>query len=356
MNNIISPLQAVTIQVLLALLFLQLAANEVDGFRYEVSNDNSITITGYNGPGGDVVIPSEINGIPVRSVGHRAFMESPRNHDRMLTSVRFPEGITSVGREAFRDNRRLRDVYIPASLTNITRPAFSRNPSLMNFHVHEDNPEFRSIDGVWFTRDMKELRHFPQGRGGRYTIPDGIERIRDEAFRFNREIEAIRIPNSVTWIGKQAFRDCEKLTELILPENLESLVRQGRHFMNCVNLKRMVIPDAVTSIPQYTFNGCTNLEEVVLPRNLEEIHQAAFQDCTSLTRIAIPAGLRRLRGGDIFAGCNNLEGILFLGNAPEVSGSNNFPPGVTIYRTANATGWPEPGQLWNGRPTAIYQP
>ncbi len=350
-----SALRQAARMLALAVLCLPLAGQEADGFRYEVNDDGTVTITGYRGPGGDVTIPAQINGKPVR-VGHRAFMESPRNHDRMLTTVRFSEGITSVGREAFRDNRRLTDVYIPASLTNITRPAFSRCPALMNFHVHEDNPEFRSIDGVWFTRDMTELRHFPQGRGGEYVIPDGVERIRDEAFRFNDKIESISIPDSVTWIGKQAFRDCEQLTELVLPKNLESLVRQGRHFMNCTSLKRIVIPDAVAIIPQYSFRGCTSLEEIVLPRSLTQIHQAAFEDCKSLTHIVIPAGLVRIQGSNLFAGCDQLKGILFLGDAPEVTGSNHFPEGVTVYRLARASGWPAPGEEWMGATTAIHQP
>lgn len=347
----------VLLLMVLAVFGIQTASAEASDFKYEVSDNNTITITGYSGPGGDVVIPAEIDGKPVTSVGHRAFMDHiQREHDRMISSIRFPEGLTSVGREAFRDNRVLTDVYIPASLTSITRPAFGRCRSIMNFHIHEDNPEFRSIDGVWYTKDMTELRHFPQGRGGEYTIPDGVTRIRDEAFRFNDNITGISIPDSVTWIGKQAFRGCEKLIGIKLPESLESLVRQGRHFMDCTSLKSIVIPDGVTEIPQHTFRGCTGLEQVTLPANLTTIQQAAFQDCTSLKQITIPASLTHINGSSVFAGCENLQGILFLGDAPKVSGRDHFPSGVTIYRTPGTSGWPEPGEQWMGQKTAISKP
>ena len=337
-----------------ALCYAHIHAGNAEDFQFEVSDNQTITLTGYSGPGGDVVIPSEINGKPVTAVGHRAFMDHvQRDHERMITSVRFPETVTSVGREAFRDNRRLTDVFIPASLTDITRPAFSRCPRLMNFHIHEDNPAYRSVDGVFFTRDMEEIRHYPQGREGPYVIPDGVVRIRDEAFRWATGLTAITIPDSVTWIGKQAFRGCENLTEISLPQNLESLVRQGRHFMDCVNLKRIEIPDGVTDIPQHAFRGCTHLEEVILPANLQSIQQSAFQDCGSLTRITIPAGLTQLGGSSIFAGCDKLERIEFLGDAPQVSGRDHFPANATIYRKASAKGWPEPGEMWNGRPTAL---
>ena len=356
-------------------------ANEYEGYEFEIGEGNTITITGYSGPGGDLIIPSVINGIPVTRIARSAFREYALDDpDRMITSVRFPEGLTSVGRLAFHRNPMIREVYIPASLTDITRPAFGRNPSLMNFHIHEDNPEFRSVDGVWYTRDMKELRHFPQGRGGSYTIPDGVEHIRDEAFRFNREIEAIHIPNSVTLIGKQAFRECVKLTELVLPENLESLVVQGRHFLGCTGLTRIVLPDSLTILPRWSFQNCTNLREVILPKNLTQIGEGAFLNCTSLERIVIPASFRAFRGNETFAGCANLREIIFLGDAPEVIGRDHFPPNVTIYHTANANGWsgsgkleealdafvdllegnatelPDPDGLWNGRPTALYEP
>ena len=323
-------------------------------FEIEVSNDRTITITGYNGQGGDLVLPEEIDGKPVTAVGHRAFMAYGRGDESIrITTVRIPEGVTSVGREAFRDNWHLTDVYIPASLTDINRPAFSRCPRLMNFHIHEDNPAYRSIDGVFFTRDMDEIRHYPQGREGDYVIPEGVTRIRDEAFRWAKDLTAISIPDSVTWIGKQAFRGCESLTEIELPENLESLVRQGRHFMDCVSLERIVIPEAVTDIPQHTFSGCINLKEVILPANLESIQQSAFQDCKSLEEITIPAGVRELRGSRIFSGCENLQKIIFLGDAPEVSGSDHFPSKAIIYRRAGASGWPDAGQSWNGQPTAL---
>ncbi|MCH8539572.1 MAG: leucine-rich repeat domain-containing protein [Opitutales bacterium] len=326
-------------------------------YEYDVKDDGTVSIIGYQGPGGEVTIPSEIEGKPVTSIGHRAFMDHVRrDHDRMIASVRFPETETSVGREAFRDNRALTDVYIPASLTDITRPAFSRCPSLMNFHIHEDNPAYRSVDGVFFTRDMEEIRHYPQAREGDYVIPDGVIRIRDEAFRWAKGLTGISIPDSVTWIGKQAFRGCENLTEITLQENLESLVRQGRHFKDCTSLKRIVIPDGVTIIPQRTFRGCTSLEEVVLPKNLTSLQGSAFQYCTSLTQITIPAKVTEFSGGRVFDGCENLQSIYFLGDAPEVSGRDHFPANATIFRTASASGWPEEGETWNGLRIALFDP
>jgi len=65
-------------------------------FRW-TTNGNTITITGYTGSGGEVVIPSETNGYPVTSIGFGAFVQSPSR----VTSVTIPDTVTNIGRSAF---------------------------------------------------------------------------------------------------------------------------------------------------------------------------------------------------------------------------------------------------------------
>jgi len=50
-------------------------------------------------------------------------------------------------------------------------------------------------------------------------------------------------------------------------------------FENCVNLRKVVIPEGVTEIPAYCFKGCTALKTVKIPRSLTMIGNEAFADC-----------------------------------------------------------------------------
>ncbi len=331
------------------------ARAEPGHYSFAVSEDDGgVTITGYRGPGGDIVLPAELDGKPVTSIARRAFMDN-----RNITSVRFPDTLTFVGREAFRASQELTTVFISRSVTHIARPAFSRCPRLMNIHVAEDNPEFSSIDGVLFNKDQTAIRRYPHARAGDYIIPDTVTIIIDEAFRFVPNLTGVTIPDGVTFIGKQAFRGCEGLTRITLPKELTTLTH--RAFKDCVNLTGITIPDGVTTIQRRTFRGCVNLESVTLPRHLTVIEGQAFYGCRSLTRITIPAGVTRLgcgREGEVFMGCDNLSNIVFLGDAPTVVREGAFPvqapPRLTVHHPESAKGWPEAGAEWMGLPTERF--
>ncbi len=328
--------------------------SNADHYTYDASeNGDTVTITGYLGPGGDIIIPHELNGKTVTRIARRAFHDN-----RNITRVVIPDTVTHIGREALRDGRELTTIFLSGSVANIARPAFNRCHRLMNIHVAEDNPEFSSIDGVLFNKDQTAIRRYPIARSGDYTIPDTVTTIMHEAFRFCRNLTGITIPDDVTFIGHSAFRGCSSLTGITIPDGVTTIHR--RAFKDCVGLTSITIPDGVTTIHRRTFRGCTNLESIALPENLTHIREQAFFDCGKLTSITIPAGVTRLgcgRGGEVFQGCDNLERIVFLGDAPSLEGRDMFPESeLTIYRLESADGWPEPGSDWKNLPTAIFTP
>ena len=69
----------------------------------------------------NAVIPAEINGIPVTSIGQRAFME----HANLQSAV-LPNGLTTIEAWAFWDCDSLQSVYLPDTLTGIAYRAFDR--------------------------------------------------------------------------------------------------------------------------------------------------------------------------------------------------------------------------------------
>lgn len=88
-----------------------------EDFLYE-RNNGEITITGYTGAEREIVIPKEIDGRPVTAIGESAF----KNYD--LTSVTFPNTLTSIGEYAFYDCDTLTEVNLPDSLTSLESFSF----------------------------------------------------------------------------------------------------------------------------------------------------------------------------------------------------------------------------------------
>ena len=120
---------------MLLLLLLAVPAVAQAQFTY-TTNNGTITITGYTGPGGTVAIPSTINGLPVTSVG--GYVDSYFNWrgafqgNQSLTNVTIPDSVASIGTAAFASCSSLTSVTVPDSVTSIGDRAFSACTSLTN--------------------------------------------------------------------------------------------------------------------------------------------------------------------------------------------------------------------------------
>lgn len=105
------------------------------------------------------------------------------------------------------------------------------------------------------------------------------------------------IPSSIAGfpvrrIGGSSFKDCARMTSLVLPTTVTSIEYDA--FWNCTGLKSMTIPDSVTYMSSYVFEGCTGLESVVLPSGLTRIEYGTFYGCSALKSVTIPSGVTEI--------------------------------------------------------------
>ena len=145
------------------------SASTYQNFEYEENDDGGITITKYYGSDKEVVIPGEIGGKSVTSIGDYAFFSCTN-----LTSVTIPDSVTSIGVGTF---------YGCTSLTNV--------------NVDARNSDYCSIGGILFNKNQTKLICYPAGRKDKsYKIPDGVESI-GNAFYNYENLTTIIIPDSV---------------------------------------------------------------------------------------------------------------------------------------------------------------
>lgn len=159
------------------------------------------------------------------------------------------------------------------------------------------------------------------------TIPDSVTWIGCEAFDDCSNLQSIVIPESVTWIGERAFRGCTKLQTIVIPNsvsnigedafdgctNLQSISISGmvkltktfhyyssphsrvmpseatlcKAFRNCSRLNSIEISDGEIRIGSVIFGGFTRLHSTTIPDSVTEIEQGAFSDCKNLQLITI---------------------------------------------------------------------
>ncbi|MCL2813959.1 MAG: leucine-rich repeat protein [Oscillospiraceae bacterium] len=178
-------------------------------------------ITGCLGELTVVVIPPEIDGIPVTSIGTSAFYNC-----HTLTKITLPDSIKTIGNGAFSGCGNLSSINIPDSVTEIGDGAFSSCYGLTSI-----------------------------------TLPDGLKSIGNSTFSYCRGLKGITIPGSVLNIGDYAFQSCYGLTEVTIPYNVTSI---GDYAFSYSGLDQIVILDNVTSIGYNAFYGCPNLTIVTV--------------------------------------------------------------------------------------------
>ena len=242
----------------------------VGGIYYNVTRANSVEVT-YNGEyhynsansySGSVTIPSSVtyNGTTytVITIGENAFYGC-----LSLTSIEIPNSVTTIENQAFFVCTSLANVTLPNSLTTIKNQAFYNCTSLASI-----------------------------------TIPNSVTTIGSNAFYACTSLASITIPSSVTPIGNSAFSGCSSLTSISVAAG--NTIYDSRNNCNAIietatntlvaGCKNTVIPNSVTTIGSYAFEGCRSLASIEIPNSVTDIRYGALSFCSSLTSISVAAG------------------------------------------------------------------
>jgi len=106
-----------------------------------------------------------------------------------------------------------------------------------------------------------------------------------QANNINYQLTTIIVGDKVTEIGNSAFRMCDRLKSVELPEGITRI--ENGTFEGCVRLQIIEIPESVTSIGDGAFSTCVKLYTVILPERVNSLGNAAFGNCASLHSIII---------------------------------------------------------------------
>lgn len=265
-------------------------------------------------------LPSNIVGVADYALGACDKVDSIN-----LSNVRY------IGQSAFTGCTELSSVVLDQNLTQIAPFAFYGCNNLRGVRFYEN---LRSIGRYAFYNtgltevDLSDTR---------------VSSIGDFAFYNCVDLKTLTLPaRSLKEIGKYSFFHCNSLTEVDLPDTLETLGE--RAFAECISLSRLSIGEGLSEIGDHAFRGCTALESISLPDSVKTVGEYAFMGCAFARRIdlgsveeigdnafagieqvrdvVIPASVQRI-GSSAFRGCTQLRSVTMLA-LPAYVGENAF--------------------------------
>lgn len=238
-------------------------------FAYSENDDGTVTITGGNIVTPKLEIPAELEGKKVSAIGMNAF-----TGNNVITDLVIPEGVTTLNWYSFNTCRnlenvtlpdslefidgwafercsRLKTISIPANVTQINGGAFAQNSSMTSITCDPANKNYVSVNGVLFTKDMKELVAYPGGIQGGYTVPATVNHIGDAAFYGALGLDSVTILGNLDFIGFEAFAECSKLTDVAIRDGVNYVGYWA--FRGCDGIKSLTVPQSVTNIGNQAF-------------------------------------------------------------------------------------------------------
>ncbi|MCR4639485.1 leucine-rich repeat protein [Ruminococcus sp.] len=261
-------------------------------------------ICGYSGESETMEIPDTLNGLPVTKAYSYFSIYNGENHNNEIKKVKIPAGFT--------------DIYSMLNAIN----------GVSDIEVDKDNKSFAVEDGVLYSADKTQLLKCLKGKvKGEFSIPNTVTNVANAAFSNCSEVTVINVPASVESI-EYSLNDCTSLEAINVSKlnvNYSSidgvLFDKGKNMLYLYPQQHAgtsyTVPETVTWIGDNAFENCDKLESVKLHDKLTLIMTGAFRNCGKLDNVVIPDSINRIEA-ETFENCSSLKNIEFTDNIIEI--------------------------------------
>lgn len=222
-----------------------------------------------------------------------------------LGVIKLPKNLESIGAKCFGSRLNQKELIIPKSVSYIGGEAFCSS-TINNLifedsgtkiifcgdHIHDNSPFYAChIDSLYIGRNIEHYCYTSYG----------TDCLTNHCFRANPYLKFVEFGKEVTYIHFDMFRECNRLTSIIVPNTITSIGK--RAFYGCTQLSDVSISDNVTSIREMAFYKCSSLSNIKWGVSIQRIEKSAFEDCRKLVNVDFNEGLTSIEE-KAFAGCS----------------------------------------------------
>ena len=221
-----------------------------------------------------------------------------------LTTVTIGDGATSIGNNAFYSCEDLTTITIGDGVTSIGSSAFQYCSALTSIDIPDGVTSIGSsaFSGCFFTsvyiKDLSAWCKIKFLSSASNPLSNGAK-----LYLGNKEVTELVIPEDITEIKDFAFNGCGSIIKVVIPDHVTSIGSSA--FQYCSALTTVTIGDGVTSVGSYTFSDCAALTTVTIGNGVTSIGVGAFQYCSALTTVTIGDGVTSI-GSLAFRSCSAL--------------------------------------------------
>ncbi|MBR2337773.1 MAG: leucine-rich repeat domain-containing protein [Clostridia bacterium] len=232
------------------------------------------------------------------------------------------DGVTQLEYSSISACKNLKEIVFGKSVKVLQDGSYISCTGLEKITVDEENPSYKSINGVLYTKDCSVLLKYPEAKADtEYTVIEGVRVIEQSAFFKNENLQRINLLEGLEEIKRNAFSLCKGLKGIEIPSSVTTLGDSA--FSSCLSLESIIIHNPEIIIDgYYQFDGCKNVTYAKIPASVmrlipaEEltfaqitsgtISDGEFAEFDKLEELIVDSGVSKI-GARAFYSCDNLQ-------------------------------------------------
>ena len=250
------------------------------------------------------------------------YVSNVYDRESNIGTITFAGDINTIPAEAFLVCTNLISVQIPNTVKTIAERAFYGCNYMEKIVIPESvttitETAFGGCSGEAHIFCNINDKAFVGALFTKVVLDDCVTTLGQECFMDCTELKAVVLSKGLTSIPYCAFQNTA-IESIIIPNTI-TVLEEGA-FYQCGKLKHISLPDSVDVIGQAAFADCTSLTEIQMPTNMSSIGESAFSGCTSLIECIIPEGVTSIEE-KLFHGCVNLKSLSLPSTLISLSGA-----------------------------------